>query len=90
MSDVIGGLERANRGAALEAGLRRGGDGKCRFWGSDEATMLSWVGLCLRPRAEASGESEVFRDLLCERPRMKRGDGLVCSHVLLEAQQGRI
>jgi hypothetical protein len=46
---------------------------------------------CVRdPRAEASDESEVFRDPLCVRPRMKRGDGLVCSHVLLEAQQGRI
>jgi hypothetical protein len=32
------------------------------FWGSDEAVMMFVVGLCPRPRAEVSGESEVFRD----------------------------
>jgi hypothetical protein len=46
---------------------------------------------CVRdPRAEASGESEVFRDPLCVRPRMKQEDELVCSHILLKAQQGII
>jgi hypothetical protein len=52
---------------------------------SDEAVMMLWVGLCPRPSAEASGESEVHPRPLCVRPRMKRGDRLVCSHDLLEA-----
>jgi hypothetical protein len=44
---------------------------------------------CVRdPRVEASGEAEAFRDPLYVRPWTKHRDGLVCSHVLLEAQQG--
>jgi hypothetical protein len=50
MGDVIGGLERTNGGAALEAGLGRVGDEQCRLWGSAEAMMLLGVGLCPRPQ----------------------------------------
>jgi hypothetical protein len=62
VGDVTVGLERANGGAVSEVVLGRGGDGQCRFWGSGEAVVSSGVGLCPRPRAEGSGESEVFRD----------------------------
>jgi hypothetical protein len=34
VGDVTRGFERANEGAASEAGLGRGGDGQCRLWGS--------------------------------------------------------
>jgi hypothetical protein len=34
----------------------------------------------------SSDEAAMLRDPLGVRPRMKRGDGLVCSHVLLEIQ----
>jgi hypothetical protein len=50
MGDVIGGLKCANRGAALEAGLGRVGDGQRRLWGSGEAVMLLGVSLCPRPQ----------------------------------------
>jgi hypothetical protein len=56
VGDVTGGLERTNGGAALEAGLGRGGDGWCCFRGSDEA-VYGAVGRpvvqdpVLRPRA---------------------------------------
>jgi hypothetical protein len=66
VGDVTGGLERANGGAALEAGLGRVKDGQCCLWGSSEAVMLSGVSLCRDLKAEASGEPEVFRDPLNE------------------------
>jgi hypothetical protein len=52
-----GGLERANGGAALEAGLGRVGDGQCRLWCSGEAVMLPGVGLCPRPQGEGLGRT---------------------------------
>jgi hypothetical protein len=62
MGDVTWGLERANGGAVLEAGLGRVGDGQCRLWGSDEVVSLPGL-VCDRDlRAEASSEAEVFRD----------------------------
>jgi hypothetical protein len=64
VGDVTGGLERANGGAASEAGLGRGGDKGRHPWGSDETVMMWWVVLCPRPSGRVSGESEMFRDPL--------------------------
>jgi hypothetical protein len=57
VGDVTGGLERANGGVALEAGLRQVEEGQCRLWGSDEAVMLPGVGLCPRPQGGGLGRT---------------------------------
>jgi hypothetical protein len=62
MGNIMGGLERTNGRAVLEAGLGRVEDGQCRLWGSCEAVMLPGSSCVRDPRAEASGESEVFQD----------------------------
>jgi hypothetical protein len=64
MGDVTGGLERANGGATLEAGLGRVGDGQCCLWGSGEAVRLLGSACVRDLRTEASGEPEAFRDSL--------------------------
>jgi hypothetical protein len=66
VSNIIGGLERTNGGAASEAGLERGGDRWRHLQGSDKMVMMLRVGLCLCPSARVSGESEVFWDPLWE------------------------
>jgi hypothetical protein len=69
---VTGSLERANGGAASDAGLGRVGNGQCRLWGLGEVVMLLAVGLCPRPLlSEASdevGEMGWFAHMSCWRP----------------------
>jgi hypothetical protein len=60
VGDVTGGCECANGGVASEAGLGRGEDRGRHPRGSDETVMMLWVGLCPRPNARVSGESEMF------------------------------
>jgi hypothetical protein len=77
VGDVIGGLERANGGAASEAGVRRIGEFpalETLYRGLEAENFLvegclpstMRVGLCPYPSVGVSGESEMFQDPLCE------------------------